>query len=262
MRAHFLIVPLTACVLASTALSGAASAASAAPAVPAVLAKNPLYKAGKFALKTCEEPPTAADVEVLRLYVEEVSICLDKAWGPLVKKAGLPYGKPKVKVSHGEKVKTSCGTYVPDVTDSVYCAKTRTVHIMVSDYGLTGEIDRPMWLDALSAGWALHVQNVAGVTGAVAKAVKKASKRDLLAMRAKHTLQTLCLTGAFTGSVWDSLGHSKRSGHESYIDRDARYGDVPGFGTAANRAYWTRRGFEAESPSACNTFTAPAVRVK
>lgn len=255
----FLAVPLAACVLASTALSGTASAA---PAVPAVLAKNPLYKVGKFTLKTCEEPPTAADVEVMRLYVEEVSDCLDKAWGPLVRKAGLPYSRPKVKVSHGDRVETPCGTYAPNQTDSIYCAKTRTVHLMVSDYGLSDEIDRPMWLDALSAGWALHVQTVMGVTGAVAKALKKASKRDRLALYAKHTLQTLCLTGAFTGSVWDSLGHSKRSGHESYINRDARYGDLPGYGTAKNRAYWTRRGFEAESPSVCNTFTAPAARVK
>ncbi|MGW2222534.1 hypothetical protein ACWCSD_46720, partial [Nonomuraea sp. NPDC001684] len=64
-------MPLLVGVLTSAAFSGTAGAASA----PAVLTKNPLYKAGKFALKTCEEPYAAsADIEVFRRYVEEVSL--------------------------------------------------------------------------------------------------------------------------------------------------------------------------------------------
>ncbi|MER6583301.1 neutral zinc metallopeptidase [Nonomuraea sp. NPDC001023] len=259
MRPTSLIVPLLVGVLAGAAFSGTAGAASA----PAVLTKNPLYKAGKFALKTCEEPYAAsADVEVFRRYVEEVSLCLDKAWGPLLTKAGLRYTKPEVVLSYGERVKTSCGIYAPDATDSVYCTNTKTIHMMVSDYGLKGEIDKPQLLEALSAGYAIHVQNVAGIMNAVAKTMKKLSKRDALALQSRYTLQTLCFSGAFTGSVWDSLGHTREHGQDYYIDRHVIDGNFAGFGKASNRVYWIRRGFESESPSVCNTFTAPAARVK
>ncbi|WP_275937239.1 hypothetical protein [Streptosporangium subroseum] len=38
-------------------------------------------------------------------------------------------------------------------------------------------------------------------------------------------------------------------------------GETKGNGTTKNRAYWARRGFDAESPGVCNTFRAPASKV-
>ncbi|WP_326645224.1 hypothetical protein OG884_12490 [Streptosporangium sp. NBC_01755] len=45
------------------------------------------------------------------------------------------------------------------------------------------------------------------------------------------------------------------------IDRHRIESSIAGNGTTKNRLYWQRRGFETRSPCACNTFTAPAVRV-
>ncbi|MFF5212259.1 hypothetical protein [Streptosporangium sp. NPDC000396] len=65
-----LFVALTAGALASTALTGTAGASSAKP-VPtgsAAFTKNPIYKTGKFASQTCEEPPIkGGDVDSVRI---------------------------------------------------------------------------------------------------------------------------------------------------------------------------------------------------
>ncbi|MGI5291586.1 hypothetical protein ACQEVF_50900 [Nonomuraea polychroma] len=261
MRPRTLIVLLLAGVLASAALSGTASAGPV-PTGTAALTKNPMYKTGKFAVGGCEEPfAGSADVEVFRRYVEEMDVCLDKAWQPLLRKAGLPYGKPHVRFSYGDKVKTSCGTFMVNNSDSVYCVRTKTIHMMVNDYGLRGEIDKPKLLESLSIGYAFHVQKLAGILDAQVKLVEKSSKREAAALGNKVGLQALCLSGALTGGVWDSLVHTREHGQDYYIGRHV-IGEFGSFGKPANQVYWFRRGFEAESPSVCNTFTAPASRVK
>ncbi|MFI7132116.1 hypothetical protein ACIBQ1_41020, partial [Nonomuraea sp. NPDC050153] len=198
MRPMSLIVPLLAGVLASSALSGTASAGPV-PTGAAALTKNPLYKTEKFAVDGCEEPfAGSADVEVFRRYVKDMDVCLDKAWRLLLRKAGLPYGKPKVRFSYGDRVKTSCGTFTVNNSDSVYCLRTKTIHMMVNDYGLRGEIDKPKLLESLSIGYAFHVQKLAGILDAQVNLSKKASKRDATALGNKAGLQALCLSGALT----------------------------------------------------------------
>lgn len=73
----------------------------------------------------------------------------------------------------------------------------------------------------------------------------------------KRSLQAFCLSWAFIGSIWDDLGHTRADGDRFLMGRQDGYL----YGKPANRVYWMRRGFEAESPAACNTFTAPASKV-
>ncbi|SDJ02871.1 hypothetical protein [Nonomuraea jiangxiensis] len=122
-------------------------------------------------------------------------------------------------------------------------------------------LDAPKLLEGLSLGYAFHVQKLAGILDAQAKPAKKSSTSEAAVIGRKATLQALCLSGALTGGLWDSLGHTREHGTEYYIGRHVigRYGT---FGKPANQVHWFRQGLEAESPSACNTFTAPASKVK
>ncbi|MEU7899399.1 hypothetical protein AB0B45_41935 [Nonomuraea sp. NPDC049152] len=116
-------------------------------------------------------------------------------------------------------------------------------------------------LESLTMGYAYHVQQLAGILREEYRAGAKLSKKQRWALSAKVSLQNLCLTGAFLGSVWDSLAHTKAYGPKLIIDWKSVEGDHKGQGKAKNRVYWEQRGFDTMRPGACNTFTAPAARV-
>ncbi|MFF5212258.1 neutral zinc metallopeptidase [Streptosporangium sp. NPDC000396] len=190
-----------------------------------------------------------------------MSACLGKAWGAQLKKAGIPFTKPKVTVAYGDRIKTACGIYRPGDTFGLYCQRNTTVYLMVNDYGVADELDSPQMLESLSIGYSYHIQRLIGVLDQEARVARKSSKSGVVALNSKVALQNICFTGAFIGSVWDSLGHSKEHGSDYFINRHSPEGDVPGNGTTKNRVYWLGRGFGAQSPGACNIFTAPASRV-
>lgn len=247
---HTLLVGLMAGVLMSGPMPTGADA----------LIKNPLYKTGRMTAACEELPLTGGDFDTVRLYVGSVTKCLDRAWGAQVKKAGMSYRKPKVVLEHGERVRTPCGVYYPERPFSLYCG--RTIYLMVTDTALRNEPDHPRILESLAIGYGYHVQNEVGILGQQARASKKLSKSEDLALVTKVSLQNICLAGVFLGSAWDSLGHTKALGPDLIIEWQAVYGYQKGYGQAKNRVYWERRGFDAESPDACNTFKAPAARVK
>ncbi|MFI6451876.1 neutral zinc metallopeptidase [Streptosporangium amethystogenes] len=262
MRTFFTL--LMAGVLASMPLTGTASAESNGP-VPAgttAFTKNPIYKTGELKTRICEEPTVrGGDFDSVEIYVNTIAACLDRAWEAQLKKAGIAYGKPKVKAAYGSRIKTACGTYRPGDTFSLYCQKNSTIYLMVTDYGVLDEIDDPRMLESLAIGYGYHVQRLVGVLAQESRAARKLSKAGALALSAKISLQNICLAGTFIGSVWDSLGHTKVHGYDFIIDRHRIESGIPGNGTTKNRLYWERRGFETRSPGACNTFTAPAARV-
>ncbi|MFG1689677.1 neutral zinc metallopeptidase [Nonomuraea sp. NPDC049269] len=249
---------LAAALVTFLSLTGTAHAAPA----PSPLTKNPLYKTGKLPAQTCEEPEVNQDHDAIRLYVEAITACQEKAWSTQVTKAGFRYQKAKVVVKYGDRIKTACGVYHPDDVYSLYCIPNKTIYLMLTDYGLADELDSPEILESLSIGYGYHAQNMVGIVDQEDRAAKKLPKAKALALTTKGSLQSICLAGAFIGSVWDSLGHSRAHGSEYFINRHAVEGNYKGFGTAKNRVYWQRRGFDAASPSACNTYTAPASKVR
>ncbi|MEV7010423.1 neutral zinc metallopeptidase [Streptosporangium sp. NPDC051022] len=261
-----LLAALTAGALIGTAPigAGAASADSAGsvPTGPAALTANPIYKTGGFKPQACEEPTVrGGDVDSVRLYADTVSACLGRAWKAQLKKAGIPFTAPRVTVAYGDRIKTPCGTYRPGDTFGLYCRRDTTVYLMVNEYGIQEEFNSPQMLESLSVGYGYHVQRLIGVFAQETRAARNLPKAGVLALSSKVALQNICFAGAFIGSVWDSLGHTKESGADFFVSRHSYDGDDPGNGTAKNRMYWLKRGFDAQAPGACNTFKAPASRV-
>ncbi|MER7133383.1 neutral zinc metallopeptidase [Streptosporangium saharense] len=259
-----LFAALTAGVLVGAVFTGTADASpsGSVPSGPGALTRNPVYKTGKFLSQTCEEPDLrVGDVETLQTYADDVSACLNRAWSAQLKRAGIPFRTPKVAVGYGEAVRTACGVYRPAEVFGLYCHRNRTVYLLTTEYGMADVIQSSQMLESLSIAYAYHVQNLIGVLAEGDRVVRKSSRSAVLAMNSKTALQNICFTGAFVGSVWESLENRKARGVESFLNEHTMEGDTPGLGRNKNRLYWLRRGFEARSPAVCNTFTAPRTKV-
>jgi uncharacterized protein len=101
-----------------------------------------------------------------------------------------------------------------------------------------------------------HVQQLTGIMRTYSSR-KYRTDKEFLAETRKIELQAECLSGAFTGRVWRSL--NRRPSDLTYTLSHAR--STASHGRAANIDYWLTRGFNQESPDACNTFSAPKSKV-
>ncbi|GAA5080302.1 hypothetical protein HNP84_000724 [Thermocatellispora tengchongensis] len=250
-----------ACVLlAGTAGASAAAAGAASGPVPkgtAALTKNPIYKTGKLELKECDEQPVKPeDADSARIYLEYVLDCLDESWSAQFAKAKLPFAKPKFKVltTYG---KTTCGTF-PTFAQGLYCENSRTIYVLL-DKAILSEPGELFLFQLLAHEYGHHVQELAGILDEEVRLQKK-KVPGVWERHRRVELQAECLSGAFIGSVWQSLGRSQFD--FDYIGKLAQAGfDSKSHGKGKNIAYWLKRGFDAESPDACNTWTAPKSRV-
>ncbi|WP_329084399.1 neutral zinc metallopeptidase [Streptosporangium sp. NBC_01469] len=251
------------------AMAGAAGlfltgTANAYPIKDPVLTKNAFYTSGKLAQTRCAEPPIKNNDRTLaRRYMAAVTNCLNTAWGAHFKAAGLPFGKPRLKFVN--KVPAGyCGLNVDPKEKSqvYYCRESRTMVVQIGQNWLTSADD--LWL--LHVTGLLYGAHLAGLTG-IEKAFDEApyaNRNEMNEQIRRSSLQTDCLGGVFTRSVWSSFGRGAKDWNELLRTlRDS--GDVKGqartAGTGANRAAWTKLGYATGDPASCNTWTATPARV-
>lgn len=122
--------------------------------------------------------------------------------------------------------------------------------------GILSQASELFLFQVLAHEYGHHVQQLSGIMTAFNSRKYKNAKAVLPELR-KIELQAECLSGAFLGSVWRSL--DRRESDFRYV-LNAAYSTAT-HGTAKNIAYWLTRGFQQDSPGACNTFTAPRSRV-
>src|SRR5690242_11611384 len=66
------------------------------------VAQNRLYRVGAVPASRCKEPTErAVSVAQVRAYYTEFVQCLDRAWAPVVRKAGYTFRAPKVEILVG-----------------------------------------------------------------------------------------------------------------------------------------------------------------
>ncbi|MEV4368573.1 neutral zinc metallopeptidase [Nonomuraea sp. NPDC049637] len=259
--------------LASVFVAGTAHAAVAAPASKPALAKNPIHKTGRLALRTCEEPPVQSGTEdEARVYFEAVLECLDKAWGPKVKQAGFAFGKPKFRVITKAGAPTGCGPFPGDEqAQALYCPVNKTMTLLLSPNVVAKPSD-PVLMLVVAHEYGHHVQKLTGMLRHDKHgAYVLANPRSLEPVR-RAELQAECYAGAFMGSVWDSLGRSQKEfdsllkGTHDRFDVSAlgiktRSSADLSHGSDANVVWWLKRGFTGRSAGSCNTWAAPKSRV-
>ncbi|MFJ2029822.1 neutral zinc metallopeptidase [Streptosporangium sp. NPDC087985] len=247
-------------VLASLLFAGTASAGIVERSGPAPTGRtaqtgNPIYKTGKLELKECKEQRVLPnDLDSSRVYLEFLMDCLNESWGYQFAKAKLPFSKPRFETISRAGRPTACGRF-PKGAQALYCPLDKKITFLLNP-GILSASTEIFLLQVMAHEYGHHVQQLSGIMGIVYNRKYRSEKAFLADIR-KVELQAECLSGAFIGSVWQSLGRPQSD--FTYVLGAAR--STASHGRAVNIAYWLKRGFDQEGPGACDTFSAPASKV-
>ncbi|WP_231618981.1 neutral zinc metallopeptidase [Nonomuraea sp. SBT364] len=230
-------------------------------AVPAPY-EDPLAATGKLATAACPEPAIVqGGIPRTREYLTAMMKCLDRSWSRHFAGAGLTFRKPVVRY-YDEPATRVCGGDWPDGAAAFYCTERATLVFPLTGRWIEDRTDLyPLKVAAHEYGH--HVQSLTGIRKHYESGAR-ASRARQAELGRRYELQADCLSGVFLGSVWGSLARG-RGDWEAVLDATRASGDDDGerrsHGKGANRAYWLKRGFTAQRPGACDTWSAPAARV-
>jgi predicted metalloprotease len=236
-----------------------------------LVVRNRLYKAGAMASVGCKEskarPSTVAGA---RANYKNLWLCLNRAWAPLVTKAGGRFRAPSVQIFSGT-ITTPCGTH-SDTGPPFFCGTTDTIYMNLTEdignYNRYPQSYQKVWarmwmLHQFAHEYGHHIQNNMGILQAYARI---RYERPTYAMELQDSrrleLQASCFSDIFIGANRRSYPVTGQSlfqwrwliGHVTDYAND--------HGDANNHQYWATRGWNARNPSACNTFVAPAAKVQ
>ncbi len=205
--------------------------------------------------------------------VEFVSFVLDDAqalWARLLPPLGTPWRDAHL-VLFRDVVESACGRAAAS-TGPFYCPGDEKVYIDLACYGeLADRFGAPgdfaeAYVLAHEIGH--HVQNLQGINAQVSDAQR--SRPDLAnQLSVRLELQADCYAGVWGASAAQA-GQLEQGDLEEGLTAAAAVGDdrlqraATGrvqpesftHGSSADRVKWFRRGFQAASPSACDTFAA------
>ncbi|SNT57193.1 hypothetical protein SAMN05216276_106610 [Streptosporangium subroseum] len=241
-------------VLASLFLTGPAAATvdriERVPTGKVALTGNPIYKTGRMLRRTCRERPIhSTSRKGTENYLGALLKCLNDSWKRQFARADLPFATARLRTVGRSGVSTRCGRFPKDA-QAIYCATDRTI-LFLLDENLLPYLDSLFLFETLAHEYGHHVQKLSGITD-VAYSWNYRTKKGYNAVQRRFELQADCLSGAFIGSVWDSLDRSE----EDFVYVRDIAEDSPTHGKAENYAHWLTRGFQDGDPGACNTFAA------
>lgn len=236
-----------------------------------VVGKNPIYSVGKMPVVACKEPvfrPTSK--ENVRSYYQALIACMDKAWEPIVTKAGFEFRSPRLIVfDQGEE--TACGVQDEDI--SSYCqdeeggSVTMPWQDLTENYSKNKALARADMAQSLGFVYGAHIQNLIGIFDASTDLRDTAAnKTGQLEQDRRLALQANCFSAVFFGATkasfplrgellkqWSWL--IQHGGDEHSKDK------VRDHGSSKNLTYWMNRGFAGTDLATCNTFVAPSAKV-
>jgi predicted metalloprotease len=248
--------------LPTTVPTTESTAPVSAPPQPAALARNPIYRAGKLAAPRCAEPamPPTSLRNVQTYYAEFVG-CLNKAWAPVIRKAGFTFTPPKLDVVLGKSPSSPCHFYDGP---AYYCGDTIYLDAKAD---LDGYRDDPEWSRAWMAviighEYGHHVQALTGILAAKYERGLTLNGIELHQEESRRLeLQASCFGGAYLGA--DRTSFPLEDGRlDLWREVVARTEDPKhDHGTAGDHALWSSAGLDAAGPAACNTYAADSALV-
>ncbi|WP_157244761.1 neutral zinc metallopeptidase [Nonomuraea typhae] len=262
MRA-FAAAAISAAALISLAPSPAMADQPAYPIKSRRLTHNALYQTGQFQQGACKTPAlTDRGHGTVRGYLTTSFGCLNTAWSKHMRAARLPLGKPSFRY-YTKGSEPFCQVKVEDVLPGAYCNPTGQIGVYLP--GVVREYAPEVgFMLVMAHEYGHHVQRESGIFAA-AVSEKYVSKAHELEAQRRYELQADCLAGVYVSSVWEA---QRRSLPEwgtiiavAWAIGDEKGAKTNDHGTRDNRARWFNKGFAAESPSACNTWTAPSGKV-
>jgi predicted metalloprotease len=235
-----------------------------------IVAKNAIYTAGAMPVVKCHEPafrPTS--MENVRSYYQALTACMDKAWKPIITKAGFEFRSPRL-IIYNEGDETACGVQ-KDL--ALYCqdeqggSATMPWQKIVEDYPKHKAETRAEMAQSFAFVYGVHVQNLTGMADAADNlADTAASKAKQFEQQRRAALQAYCFGAVFFGAAKASfpLGGELLNQWNGLIQRrgDDKVKDkTPDHGSRKNLALWMNQGFATTNPGSCNTFVAAPAKV-
>jgi predicted metalloprotease len=244
--------------------------ATTAPQVQPVLrlGDNPLFRGGLgLGPVDCSLPVFAADPAVQAAFYRAAVRCLDRAWLPLLRSAGLPADAPRVEVPTGP-FDSPCGNRQANAA-AFYCKGTI---YMPSRY--FSDVERlpanraSLFLSVLAHEYGHHVQELSGVMDAVWERRYDAGVNSPagLELSRRNELEATCFGGMFYASAAGRGSISRTMLDDARADQSRR-GDHPetglprDHGTPANNGAWFLQGARLNQTFQCNTWQASSATV-
>jgi predicted metalloprotease len=233
-----------------------------APVQPAALARNPIYRAGKLPSPGCTEPemdPTS--LRNVQAYYTEFVSCLNKAWAPVIRKAGFTFTPPKLVVVLGKSPSSPCHF---DDGPAYYCGDTIYLDAQADLDGYEDDSEAaPVWMAlTIAHEYGHHVQALTGILKAKYQRDITLNGIDLQLEESRRVeLQADCLGGAYLGADQASfpIGDDWLELQDEVIgtSSDPKHDH----GAVANYGLWNSKGFDAAGPAGCNTYAADSALV-
>ncbi len=239
----------------------------AGPRPVAKLGDNPLFDVGGLPATNCKLTRWTTDQAGAERFFRSALPCLDSAWEPVLKAAGLPFASPTLAFPGGTVWNSPCGS--EDAANgrvaAFYCATNTTIYmpfnaIQTDLYGAHPGV----YLALFAHEYGHHVQAMSGMEDAYLKVTYTArsdDERQELSRRLE--LQAQCFSGMFlaaTSGRGDVDGNITREAETSQ-DRGDHNGPPRDHGTDNHTIGWWNSGFQRNSLSQCDTWSASSADV-
>jgi predicted metalloprotease len=216
-------------------------------------------------------PPAPGD-EKLADFVSVVLADTEDTWTAALREQGAQYRAPKLVLFSGA-AQSACG-FAEAAMGPFYCPQDEKAYLdlaffrdMERKLGAPGDFAQA-YVIAHEIGH--HVQKLLGISGRVAGAQQRLGPREANALSVRLELQADCFAGIWAhraeaarhviepGDLEEALGAASAVGDDRLQQRSRGYVVPESFthGSSAQRARWFKRGLQAGSLSACDTFGA------
>ena len=217
----------------------------------------------------------SAQETALREMTAVVLADTEDTWNTLLPQYDMQYSEPTLVLFSGV-VQSACGT-AQSAMGPFYCPLDQKVYIDMSFYddlsqrfGAPGDFAQA-YVVAHEVGH--HVQNLVGTAQRVREAQERADQVEANELSVRMELQADCFAGVWAnhaarsrqlleaGDVEEGLNAASAIGDDR-LQRQAQGHVVPDaftHGSSEQRVRWFRKGLEAGTPEACDTFSAQAL---
>ena len=217
----------------------------------------------------------SASETALREMTAVVLADTEDTWSALLPQYNVQYVEPTLVLFSGV-VQSGCGT-AQSAMGPFYCPLDQKVYIDMSFYDdLSQRVGAPgdfaqAYVIAHEVGH--HVQNLVGTAQRVREAQERADQVEANELSVRMELQADCFAGVWAnhaarsrqlleaGDVEEGLNAASAIGDDR-LQRQAQGHVVPDaftHGSSEQRVRWFRKGLEAGTPEACDTFSAQAL---
>jgi len=227
------------------------------------LEAHPLLTAGvTLPPVTCQLPRFGRDESRLRAYYVPLRDCLDDAWRAALTGAGLPWSSPTMNLAtHPGDV--FCGDFEAADFTAAYCPDSEMIFMPVDRLTRVDRGSAAVHIGVFAHEYGHHIQASVGILEAVYQREDQVG-RDTVAgeeLSRRTELQADCFAGVFLAAA-AGRGSISRQLADSAVGT-FRYGTLAKtHGPGSRQLVWARRGYEAGSTAACNTWSAPAAEVR